>query len=374
MPVQDWPVGYPLWLALVQSICGVSVNAIRIADSVTLALAAGCLSLWGLRRFKVVERRWLVGFAAATGTTAAARGCGSEFLMLAFLFAALCIIEGIASTSRRAGWLARIALASIVLAAAAQTRHAALAFVPGVCLLLISQHGSLRRALSGCAIASIVVVGTSFGMRSIWEDGNSFPMLSGSHSLGSLVLAMAKGVDRGLGIYPIGVAWFLTLSIAVARSKVGARLARACGVESQQLGDRAAMGFVWASLAALLCMYLLVHVHDLPGSRFVRFASLMVAVMTAGIFGPVARGWRWLLLALVMVPPAAPVLRDVLSGRVVANAVTRHGGTAFLPLNAVAERQGHEWQVTVDGRLLMSAPIFSWQKPPSRPQDPPEGR
>jgi hypothetical protein len=134
-------------------------------------------------------------------------------------------------------------------------------------------------------------------------------------------------------------------------------------VPSDGLQHGALGGFVLGSLAALLAMYLITHIADAPGRRFVRFATLITAIVAAGVLRAVAsRAWRRALLVLLLVPPAVPVVRDVLRGRDGHDTITAHGGESFLPLRAVPGPAGVEAHERADGALVVPAPLFAWQR------------
>ncbi|MBZ0151546.1 MAG: hypothetical protein K8J09_08445, partial [Planctomycetes bacterium] len=71
LPVTAWPIGYPAWLTLVQACCGVSADAVRIADSLSIGLLAALATLWGQQRLAGgTAPSWPVAVAAVVQAAA----------------------------------------------------------------------------------------------------------------------------------------------------------------------------------------------------------------------------------------------------------------------------------------------------------------
>ncbi len=361
LPVASWPIGYPLWLAAVQSVFGVSAMSVQIADAIAIAGVAGLACCWGLRRAGSTASRLLVVVAAAGGATASARGCSSEFVMLLFCFGALLAAEGI---GRLTSWafVSRAALVSLMAVGGIMTRHAALAFLPGLWFLFVEHSERRLRATVAWAVVSACACGVWWWARAALGQQGSHPWLSGQQQCVDIVAAMVKGVDRRLGVYPLGVVWFVLLSLSAVSARARRLAGRWLQVRVEALEQLAPIGFVWVSLAALLVMFLLVYVADPAGRRFVSFAGLIAAVLTAGLVGQARSRTRYWVLALVLLPPMVPVVRDVVLGRVGENSVTVAGGESFVPLDAVPGPPGTARTRDADGRIRVPVPLFVWQR------------
>lgn len=361
LPVEAWPPGYSLWLACVQAVIGVSANAVRIADAIALGGAAAMVFLWGVLRVGHGVARWPMAVVATASCLAAARGMGSEKPMLWFLFAAMCCVE----TSRRAtGW--RFAAAVLGMGccciAAVLTRHAALAFLPGMWFLLAgtSPATGCRRRAEVFAILVLACGGAWLLVRQLLEQ-HSENWWSRSQSLLDLLRAMTLGIDRGLGPFPVGIILFVAacLAFGAMRQRVASWLA----LPSEKLAHGDAVRFLLLSLAALLTQFLIVYVNDPPGPRFVRFASITTCVLlTAVATQTPRRGVRWCLLALLLLPNVVYAGKHLLRGRAGRSDVTEMGGASFVPLRAIPETASREPDLGRQGKVSVRVPLFRWQR------------
>ena len=131
--------------------------------------------------------------------------------------------------------------------------------------------------------------------------------------------------------------------------------------ESLRHGDVGA--FVWSSLAALLLMFLLVYVADLPQARFVRFASILTAVLLAGVASQSNKPrLRWLLLLLVLAPNVIYAMKHAVVGRRSKTSINEAGGSMFLPHHAVLGAPASTEELLPNGQLRVPEPLFVWQR------------
>lgn len=281
--------------------------------------------------------------------------------MLVFCFGALLAADGI---GRRTSWafVGRAALVSLMAVGGVMTRHAALAFLPGLWFLFVEHSERRLRATAAWAVVSACACGVWWWARAALGQQGAFPLFSGQQQCVDILAAMAKGVDRRLGVFPLGAVWFVFLSLSAVSARARLLAGRWLQVRSEALEQLAPIGFVWVSLSALLVMFLLVYVADPAGRRFVSFAGLIAAVLTAGWLGQARGRFRYGVLALVLVPPLVPVARDVVVGRIGDNSVTEAGGEAFVPLDAAPGPPGTELRRDADGRLFVPVPVFIWQR------------
>lgn len=358
--VLGWPPGYSIWLAGWQACFGVSVATVRLAECFALGWAAAMVCGWILLRLPRTAPKWPVVVAASAASLAAARGAGSERLMLALLFSALVGTELLRS-ARGLRLASLLLLVTVSCAGMGLVRHAALAFLPGMWFLLLRQGaGGWHRAT---AMLSVVVIGTSSAwLASRFALGqNSEGWFAEVHGFGSLLAAMASGINRGIAPWPFGLVLFAValLSFGPLRS----RASRMLGVAPDNLRHADIAGFLLVSLAGLLTMYLVVYVADLPGARFMRFASITIAVLLAGISGAVpAPRVRWLLLALVLLPNVVYAGKHLARGRLEETTRNEHGGVSFLTANSVLGPPGSAEQLRPDGHKRVPEPLFRWQR------------
>ena len=360
LPIQAWPPGYSIWLAGWQAFFGVSVATVRLAACFALGWAAAMVAVWALLRLPRAAPVWPVVVAAIAACLATARGCGAERLMLAFLFSGLVCTE-LLRTARGARAASLLMLLTVFCACMGLVRHAALAFLPGLWFLLLRQEA--RGRLRANAWLAVVAVGTSAAwLASRYVLGqNSEGWFAGVHSLGSLVSAMGHGLNRGIAPWPVGLAIFALALLAFGPLRL--RATKALGLPRDSLRHADVAAFLLVSLAALLTMYLLVYVHDLPGKRFMRFASITVAVLLAGLLGAVPKPRvRWLLLALVVLPNVVYAGKHLICGRRVEETRNERGGASFLTGNSVLGAPGGREQLLPDGHKSVPEPLFRWQR------------
>lgn len=361
LPVTAWPIGYPAWLALVQGCLGVSADAVRCADSLGVGLLAAFATAWGQQRLAgCVAPTWPVALAAVVPAAAAARGCASEYLMLAGWFAGLCCLGG----GRRLGaW--RGVGAVLGLTVAVMARHAALAFVPAAWFLVAARLGDRKRATLVSALGAAVIGLSWLGHRLALGQQGSLVWFAGRYALPDIVWTMLRGIDRGLGVFPFGLCWCATIAAAVTWARRPA--ARWLGVPAERLRHGDVVATTLAALAALVVMFLVVPIADPPRQRFVRFASMMVMLLGTLLLVQSHGRKRVLLLVLLLLPPALPLLRDVLRGRTGQQTTTADGGESFVPLDAVPGPAGSAEVRLPDGRLQVPTPRFVWQqeRPPA---------
>ncbi|MCC7396151.1 MAG: hypothetical protein IT455_03710 [Planctomycetes bacterium] len=355
LPVTAWPIGYPAWLTLVQACCGVSADAVRIADSLSIGLLAALATLWGQQRLAGgTAPSWPVAVAAVVQAAAAARGCASEYLMLVGWFGALCCLGG---GQRLDAWRGIGAVLGLTVAVSA--RHAALAFVPAAWCLVAARLGDRKRAALVSALGALVIGCWWLGHRLALGQQGSLVWFAGRYGLPDIVWTMLRGIDRGLGVFPFGLGWFAVITSAVTWARRPA--ARWLGLPAERLRHGPVVAATLVALVGLVVMFLVVPIADPPRQRFVRFASMM-AMLLGSVLLVQSRGpRRALLLVLLLVPPALPLLRDVLKGRTGLNTTTADGGESFVPLDAVPGPAGSAELRLPDGRLRVPTPRFRWQ-------------
>ena len=358
--VQGWPPGYSIWLAGWQACFGVSVGTLALAESFAIGCMAASVTVWGCLRLPQRLQSWPIVVAAVAASLAAARGVGSERLMLSLLFAALACIEWLRS-ARGMRYVGLLAVLTGCCVGMALVRHAALAFLPGMWFLL----GGLdsRRRLRATGSLAVVVVGAVLAWWgshiALGQDAQGW--FAGTHDLNSLVFAMIDGINRGLAPWPIGIVVFVAayLVFGPLRQRCAARLG--LSPASMQHGDVGA--FVWCSLAVLLLVFLLVYVADLPKARFVRFASILTAVLLAGVASQCQKPrLRWLLMVLFLLPNVVYAGKHVVVGRRSVTNINESGGSMFLPHHAVLGAPGSSEQLLANGQLRIAEPLFRWQR------------
>ena len=256
----------------------------------------------------------------------------------------------------------RASLVALMVVGGVMARHAALAFLPGLWFLFVEHSERRWRATVAWAVVSAITCSSWWWARETLGQQNAFPWFSGRQQILDILGAMAKGVDRRLGVYPLGIAWFIGFSLILALPRARRLAGRWLQVRVEVLEQSATTGFVWVSLAALVAMFLLVDVSDPAGRRFVSFAGLIAAVITAGVLRQAGNKCRYFVFALVLLPPLVPVVRDVVAGRVGDNNVTEIGGESFVPLDSVPGPAGTARTRDEEGRLRVPVPVFLWQR------------
>ncbi|MEO6597479.1 MAG: hypothetical protein ABIP94_22270, partial [Planctomycetota bacterium] len=365
LAVQHWPPLYSLWLAAVQSLCGVSVASVRLADALCAAAFAGLSCAWLLRRTACVDgARWPVALFATNGALLALRGGSSEYLMLALLGVLLLAIEAWRRTPAGARGASAVATASVAAAAMVGVRHAALAFVPAAGVMIVcARTASWRdRAVAASCIAVAAAV-SWWGTHLALAQQGSFPLGSSDRELWATVWAMAKGIDRELAPFPLGIGLCIAIAAVLALIPLRVRTAKALGTTEVSLRHGDVTAFVLTALAALLAMFLLVQVADSPGGRFVRFASLMLGGLAVGIVrGLPGPRRRCALLLLLLLPNTVHAAKVTILGRSGRNTVSADGGEAWLPMNATLCTGVEPGTVLPDGRIVVAVPVFVWQQ------------
>jgi hypothetical protein len=367
LSVQGWPPGYSIWLAGWQACCGRSVQTIVLAECFAIGWMAAAIAAWAqLRRQDTqlrrqdTQRRWPVLVAAVAASLAAARGAGSERLMLGFLFTALYCIERLRpARGASCAWL--LLLLTGCCAAMVLVRHAALAFLPGMwCLLFGIAAGDTKRATR---MWLVVLIGTAtawWGSRLLLQQ-DSEAWFGGVHSVPSLLAAAAAGINRGLWPWPVGIVLFVAtwLGFGPLRQRVAPFL----GLPSERLRHGDVGMFVLLSLSALFAIYLLVYVADLPSARFVRFASITTAVLLAAVVADCTKPrLRWLLLVLLLLPNVVYAAKHAIVGRSGTTNINADGGSSFVPHDAVIGAPGSVEQVLPNGLRNVPEPLFRWQR------------
>ncbi|MCR9245528.1 MAG: hypothetical protein NXI31_10885 [bacterium] len=361
LPVVDWPPLYPAWLALVQSALGVSIASVRLADATTLAIAAFGFTFWALRRVAPTPSapRWPAAAFVVAFLLLLTRGIAWHGLMLALLASTLLTVDALrAARTSATQWLWSAVIAFLA-AACCLTHHVGLALsaalVVPLCLPLpdglrasssssTSQHGLARSGLIAGVLATATGIVAWWTSRQILGQSGSQEWFANEHGAWHLLWHATKHVGRNLGPFPVGIVTFFVALFCLRRRQ------------------RDAVAYAVAALTLLLTMFFVARVADLPGDRFVGFAALMIgALAIAGAATLERRRLRWVLLALLVLPPVIHGGKHVGRGRKTATTIHADGGVTFLPPNATF-LPGVEPDATLpDGRRNVAAPLFSWQ-------------
>jgi len=348
--ILGWPPGYSIYLAAWQASFGEGVATVRLAECFALASSAALITVWASMRMRHTGPRWPLVVAAVAATLAAARGAGSERLMLMLLFAALVCIE-LLRDRRGMAYVTTVAAIALCCAGMGLVRHAALAFLPGLWFLLREAHGGTwRRPLlaHGAIIAFTSVLW--LGCRKYLGQASE-GWFESVHSVASVVAAMAKGLNRGIAPWPIGLMLFVGAVIGVAP------------LRSRLTNMRPVAAFLLTSILGLFTMYLIVYIADLPSARFMRFASITMAVLLAGIFAQCEKPkLRWLLLALILLPNTIYATKHTILGRRVPATLDENGGASFLTPDSVLGPPGSQETRLPSGQLRVPEPLFRWQR------------
>lgn len=358
--VLGWPPGYSIYLAAWQAVFGEGVATVRLAECFALATSAGLVFIWANLRLRGTAPRWPLAVAAVAATLAAARGAGSERLMLMLLFGALVCIELLRDRRGRhyAGLLVAITLCC---AAMGLVRHAALAFLPGLWFLLRDVHkGAWRRPF--VALVTIITITSVAWLASRKYLGQaSEGWFESVHTIWGVLAAMAKGLNRGVAPWPIGLLLFA--GAVLAFGPLRQRMATLLALPAARLQHGAVAAFLLTSLAALFTMYVIVYVADLPNARFMRFASITMAVLLAGIAAQCQKPrLRWLLLAVILLPNLIYATKHTALGRRVPTTLNVHGGASFLTPDCTLGPPGSPQTRLQSGQLQVPEPLFRWQQ------------
>jgi hypothetical protein len=362
LPVRDWPPGYSCWLAAVQALLGVSVRSVVVADALAGAVWAGFLTAWIRRRAARAGvagiDSWAAAFAAASALLAL-RGPGSQLPMLAALAVALWAVERWRAATSCGAIVRAVAVVAAAAAVMVASRHAALALVAalGAMLAWPSERTRRERFAAAAAVGATAAV-TWWSLRFATGQVGTFPLQGGSWSLPDIAAKMARGIDRCLAPFPLG------LALAVAAALAGGplqRRARGLALPAPAVRHGDVVAFAAVGLLGTATMFAAVAVTDPPGERFVRFAALSLGgigiVMAAAV---PHRGVRLALLALLVLPSVARAGRHVVRGREGRESVTATGGETVLPWTATLSRELAPGTVLPDGRVVVAAPRFHW--------------
>lgn len=365
LPVTEWPPLYSLWLAAVQAVTGVSAAGVRLADCLTTAGFAGALCHWLAWRSEPARApRWPVAAFAVAGGLLALRGPGSEYLMLLGLFLSLNAIEGwrrATSVRARVLWSAAVV---VLTAAMVETRHAALAFVPATCAVLLAAREVARptRWVTAALVASSSFAVSLTVAAALGQQGR-LTLFGSARTFAATAAAMAMGIDRVVAPFPLGIALAVAGASVFTLPRLRRRAASALRTDDRALRHADVVAFCGIALLGVLAMFLSVHVADEPDGRFVRFAGLMIAGSMVGAACRIGDArWRWALLALLLLPNAMHAAKVVALGRTVRNTVTDDGGESWLPLTATLSRDAAPGTVLPDGRVVVAVPLFRWQR------------
>lgn len=361
LPVLGWPPLYSLWLAAVQAVTGVSIKGALVADALAVGLAAALFTLWALGRTDVRGSgpRWPVAALVTAMLLVQTRGIAAHYVMLALLGGLLLALDGARRADSHRRTAGALLLAAVLAAGMVLTRHAALALVGAAAVAALA---TARRRPAARLVAAATLGGA--GILAFWSarvvlgQVGSHGMWNSTSELGATAWTMLTHVGRGLGPFPVGIAAFVLVGWLVGHARPGTAPARDLRDVSAQAD---VVLFVALGLGATLAMFLLVHVADPPNERFVGFASLTFGALGAGLARHVpSRGWRWVALAVLLLPSVARAGKHVVLGRTGANTVDAHGGESFLPLNATLDRTRPPDAVRKDGRVVVAPPLFAW--------------
>jgi hypothetical protein len=186
----------------------VSVSTLRLAESCAIGCMAASIAAWGCLRLRHSTHHWPIVIAAIAASLAAARGVGSERLMLGLLFAALACIEWL-RTARGIRSVGLLLLVANLFAAMVLVRHAALAFLPGLWFLFGGMRvGERMRATGSLCVVAAWSACAWWGSHIVLGQ-QSQGWFGGVHELSSLLGAMSAGINRGIAPWPIGILLFL---------------------------------------------------------------------------------------------------------------------------------------------------------------------
>jgi hypothetical protein len=360
LAVDAWPPGYPLWLAFVQHCLDVSIRSVRVADATALGLAAALASAFFLGRTRAEGGpHWpVIAFTTSIASTAA-RGVSSEYLMLALLLSTLLAVEWFRSAEGGVARALALGVAALAGALMVNTRHAAMAFVPALMVVIGTTRRLPLRIRLAAAGALGGAIGGSWAVVRCWLGQHASHAEPGHRALLGITWDMIRGIDRCLAPFPLGAVVFFGGCVWLADRARHVRRAPELHPRSQLH----VVGFVAMSLVAVGAMFCVVHVADAPGQRFVRFAPLLIGGLLVGHARGSPRGWRrTAVLLLLLLPNALRACKHVVVGRSAHDNVTADGGEAFLHgRTTLAPRTGSRVPRPGDC-VAVEAPWFSWQR------------
>ncbi len=349
LPVQSWPPLYATWLAAVQSVFGVSIASVRLADCITTAVAAAAFTAWALRRgASATSRRWPVAVFVAALLVLQVRGLSPNALVLALLGMLLLALDRLGAVRRVGPRLLLTTLASLLAAGMCLSHHIALALVLSVPLIVL--HPRRRAPLPTRLVTAAVIVGialaTWWSVRIALGQSDSHGFLNSNRELFDTLWYATRQVGRLLAPFPIGIITFALLLGALAR----------------RTRQPDAVLFTGCALCGVLGMFLLVHVADPPGARFIGFAPLVVGAFGVALATRIeSPKRRWLVLALLVLPPSVRGALH-LHGREQPTNVTPDGGVVFVPPEAALDWQRPAGTELPDDRITVTAPLFTWER------------
>ena len=311
-PITAWPPLYPAWLAVVQSVLGVSARSVAIATALLVAAAVASWSLllaWFARESGRAPRDVLLALAFIAVVLALSARVRSEQLFHALLpLLLLCALRARASTTAR-DFLLASGFAGAALLAALLTRNASLAFWPAtLAVLLQNPRLSWKTRVAACALVTALSLPIWLAVLAGLGQLGAHPVRLGGHQgFAAYLLHFAAGIDRNTGLQFVGI-WLLVL-LAVS-------LLRADSANASARLGRATLLFTAVAAVALLALFNLTYVADKPEARFTLFVTLILAGL--GILGLPAllpRGWLVLALVLLFAQPTLRLAKHAILGR-----------------------------------------------------------
>lgn len=338
-----WPPLYPLFLAGVQGLLGVSGRSAVLA---TALATGGAVCTWGwlLGWFARMRDRTQADFALGLGFVALvlvlfAFELRSETLAYVLLPLPLGFVLRARASESATRTLAEAAFAGLALALCLLVRNAAAALCAGAAAVLLLQPG-LRRRVRAAAVALMTVVAVS-----PWLAVRFWLGQVGSHTMGlgvgrrpmaEYLWQLVSGIDLNTNLQFLGLPLLVVLAVALVRGD------RSCAADRSRGLGAVVLVFVGVSLAALFAIFNSVRVSDPLTKRHTLFVTLIVGGLGLQHVRQLARGrWLALLLVLVFAQPGLRAARHAWRGRGPETpAYTAKALREFLPVAATI-RAGH---------------------------------